>query len=127
VRRSDPALLSPAPKTGAQYVFVNRRTGKPYNNIFKTYGRARTKAGLTDVRFHDLRHTFLTRLVDSGADIGVVQLIAGHSDIKITQRYVHPGKVSALESVERMADSPIPSHATVTNPNAISPGSESSN
>ncbi len=107
--------LSSLFKKGERYVFVNKRTGKPYTNIFKTFDRYRTKAGLKQIRFHDLRHTFLTRLVESGADIGIVQLIAGHSDLKITQRYIHPSKQSALKSVENLLDNPDSCHATVTN------------
>jgi site-specific recombinase XerD len=51
----------------------------------------------------DLLYAAPTRLVESGADIGLVQLILGHGDLKITQRYVHPSKVSALQAVEEMA------------------------
>lgn len=82
------------------YVFENSRTQRAYKNIHKAYNLARAKAGLGDVRFHDLRHTFATRLVESGADIGLVQLILGHGSLQITQRYVHPSKVSALQAVE---------------------------
>jgi len=108
-------LLSSLFKKGEQHVFVNKRTGKRYVSIFKAFGLARDKAGLHTVRFHDLRHTFLTRLVESGADIGVVQLIAGHSDIKITQRYVHPSKDSALDAVERLAGREGPSAGVIEN------------
>jgi len=96
-------LLKSLFKKGERYVFANNRTQKAYKNIHKAYNLARVAAGLQDVRFHDLRHTFATRLVESGADIGLVQLILGHGDLKITQRYVHPSKVSALQAVEVLA------------------------
>ena len=48
------------------YVFVNPLTKKPYINIFKAFNIARKKAELGSVRFHDLRHTFATRLADAG-------------------------------------------------------------
>jgi site-specific recombinase XerD len=42
------------------------------------------------LRLYDLRHTALTRLAESGADVFSIQKIAGHSDIRVTSRYVHP-------------------------------------
>ena len=106
------------------FVFVNKKTGKAYKNIHKAYNLARVAAGLQDVRFHDLRHTFATRLVESGADIGLVQLILGHGDLKITQRYVHPSKVSALQAVENLNDNSVSSYVGVTNGFDGSPESE---
>ena len=53
---------------------------------FKKYAK---KAGLSDVRFHDLRHTFASHLVMSGVDIRTVQKLMGHSDIKATLVYAH--------------------------------------
>src|SRR5262249_1390265 len=41
-------------------------------------------------RLYDLRHTFLTRLGEAGADPLTIQKIAGHASILISQRYVHP-------------------------------------
>jgi integrase len=41
------------------------------------------------VRFHDLRHTFATRLASSGQPIRAIQDFLGHADIKTTQIYAH--------------------------------------
>jgi len=117
-------LLKSLFKRGERYVFANKHTQKAYKNIHKAYNLARVAAGLQDVRFHDLRHTFATRLVESGADIGLVQLILGHGDLKITQRYVHPSKVSALQAVENLNDNSISSYVGVTNGFDGSPESE---
>jgi integrase len=117
-------LLKSLLKKGERYVFANNRTQKAYKNIHKAYNLARVAAGLQDVRFHDLRHTFATRLVESGADIGLVQLILGHGDLKITQRYVHPSKVSALQAVENLSDNSVSSYVGVTNGFDGSPESE---
>lgn len=45
--------------------------------------------GLEDFRFHDLRHDFCSRLVQAGQPLQVVQQLAGHTDIAMTQRYAH--------------------------------------
>lgn len=53
------------------------------------FERAVKKAGLDGLRFHDLRHTFATRLVQAGVDILAVQKMMGHSTLKMTARYAH--------------------------------------
>ncbi len=50
---------------------------------------ARRRAGIRDLRFHDLRHAFATDLVRNGVELPVVQKSLGHSDVRTTQRYVN--------------------------------------
>jgi integrase len=64
------------------------------------YGRALQKAGVTDFHFHDLRHTFATRLVQNGQDLYKVQKLLGHKSIVMTQRYAHHYPESLRSSVE---------------------------
>jgi len=65
------------------------------NELYKNYniGRAFTyvgrKAGIKDFTFHDLRHTFATRLVQSGVDLYRVSNLLGHKSLSMTQRYSH--------------------------------------
>ena len=51
---------------------------------------------------YSLRHTFLTRLGESGCDTWTLARIAGHSSIGISARYVHPSEDSVLAAVERL-------------------------
>jgi integrase len=54
----------------------------------RRYDRALKEAGLRPLRFHDLRHTFGTRII-ARADIRRVQEWMGHADIQTTMRYLH--------------------------------------
>lgn len=71
------------------YVFVNPLTNKPYNTIRKGFLEACKRAGVKNFRFHDLRHTVGTRLIEKGVDIKTVQELFAHSSIVTTQRYLH--------------------------------------
>lgn len=72
------------------YVFINPDTNKPYTTIKTGFNKALKRAGIENFRFHDLRHTVGTRLVANGADLQTVKEYLAHSDIKTTQRYLHP-------------------------------------
>ena len=56
---------------------------------FREFKRARDKARITDLRFHDLRHTATTRLFERGLGIMEVASITGHEDLKMLKRYTH--------------------------------------
>lgn len=74
------------------FVFINQDTNKPYTTIKTGFNAALERAGIENFRFHDLRHTVGTRLVANGADLQTVKEYLAHSDIKTTQRYMHPVK-----------------------------------
>ena len=53
----------------AEYVFTNPDTGTRYTDIKRSFSAACREAGITNFTFHDLRHTFGTRLADAGVDV----------------------------------------------------------
>ncbi|MBR6098569.1 tyrosine-type recombinase/integrase [bacterium] len=65
----------------------------------KSFHSLLNKAKIKNFRFHDLRHTVATRLVEMGIDLVVVQEILGHSKITTTQRYAHPVPQRKLDAV----------------------------
>lgn len=70
----------------------------PYTNVYWSFKKAARLAGIPEVRLHDLRHTFATRLIESGVDIITLRDLLGHSQSAVTERYTHPN-----ESLKRVA------------------------
>ena len=50
----------------SEYIFANPDTGRPYTNVGKAFAAACKEAGIEDLTFHDLRHTFASRLREAG-------------------------------------------------------------
>jgi site-specific recombinase XerD len=73
---------------GSDPVFKNR-FGRAFKRLSTLFSCVVKRTELVDVRFHDLRHTFASRLVMRGADLRTVQELMGHQDIRSTQRYAH--------------------------------------
>lgn len=72
-----------------------------YQKKFKIYLE---EAGITDINFHALRHTFATRAVEQGFDIKSLSEILGHSSVKFTmERYVHPSNEHKKMNLEKLA------------------------
>jgi integrase len=85
------ALLSELKSTTARRndpVFKNR-FGVAFKRLSMLFSFVVKRTELQDLRFHDLRHTFASRLVMRGADLRTVQELMGHQDIRMTQRYAH--------------------------------------
>ena len=71
------------------YVFINSATGERYRTIQRAFRTVCRRAGLEDLRFHDLRHTFASWAVQSGVDLYPLSRILGHSSLQMTTRYAH--------------------------------------
>lgn len=67
------------------------------------------RAKLVDFCFHDLRHTFATRLAESGTDAFTLAALLGHQTLAMTSRYTHPtdeGKRRAIASLSAYEENP---------------------
>ncbi|MCZ6447099.1 MAG: tyrosine-type recombinase/integrase, partial [Alphaproteobacteria bacterium] len=67
--------------------------------------RAIKASGVSDFRFHDLRHTAATRTLRACRNINVVSKLLGHSSILMTQRYAHATQDDVLDAMEATAES----------------------
>ncbi len=74
-----------------ELVFAHPQTGNPLDRskVTRRFQEACTAAGVRPIRFHDLRHTFATRLAASGQPMRTIQEFLGHADSKTTQIYAH--------------------------------------
>ena len=83
------------------FVFLNMN-GKKINhcNLRISFYRVMKKAVIKDFRWHDLHHTFATRLAQAGVDLYKISKLLGRKDIRVTQRYSHHCPDSLRDGVE---------------------------
>ena len=91
-RRSLDALRSTPRHLKSPFVFVNQQTGKPYNELRKSFAAACDKAGVPcgqkdGIVFHDLRRSFVTRARRAGVPESVVKRVSGHRTGEVFRRY----------------------------------------
>lgn len=96
------------PKSDLSLIFPSK-SGKPlhYSNVVRRFFQpALKKAGLPRIRFHDLRHTYASLLIDQGENIKYIQNQMGHSKPDVTLNvYAHLLTPSNPESAAKLEDS----------------------
>ncbi|MBI3605308.1 MAG: site-specific integrase [Nitrospirae bacterium] len=75
-----------------------------HNFMARTFRPALKNAGITNFRFHDLRHTCASRLIMAGVSPTVVRDILGHADLAMVSRYSHLSPEYLLKSVETLSN-----------------------
>ena len=70
------------------------------NCVRLAWERCRNKAGISDLRFHDLRHEAVSRFFEMGMSVPEVALISGHKDVRQLFRYTHLNPTNVFEKYE---------------------------
>jgi integrase len=60
-----------------------------FEALKSAWGRACCRVGISDLRFHDLRHEATSRFFEKGLNVMEVAAITGHKDLRMLQRYTH--------------------------------------
>ena len=91
-------------KKGSEFVFqyADLKTGelKHLRYFRRTFETACRRAKIIGFTFHDLRHTFASRLVRSGVDLITVKDLLGHYSVRTTERYTHSNQEQKRKAVE---------------------------
>jgi integrase len=102
-------LLAPFEKEHGEWVFPSpKRFQKPdkaerhIGDVKNAFRRAVRLSGIDPITFHQLRHTFCSRLADAGVPMPVIQDLAGHASIIMTRRYTHPSEELKQRAVEML-------------------------
>ncbi|MFC3569912.1 tyrosine-type recombinase/integrase [Paracoccus simplex] len=94
-------LLRDAPRIkGNPWVIPGTLPGKRLSDLQPFWQRVRARAGVKDVRIHDLRHTFASTAVAAGQGLPMIGKLLGHTQAQTTARYAH----LAAEPVKMAAD-----------------------
>ena len=98
---------------GSASVFICDKTGEAPRDVKTGFARARSDAKIEGLRFHDLRHTFATRLADSGVDPFTI------AELRMTKRYTHATDQRRRSAVAMLSNYSQPAancHKIVTTP-----------
>ena len=99
-------VLSDLPRVpGNPWVIAGPRPGTRIVNLSEHWRRVRTRAGLEDVRLHDLRHSWASRALALGESLPMIGRLLGHSRVETTARYAHLARDSVHEAAARIAAS----------------------
>lgn len=87
---------------GREWVFHSPISkAKLFNQALeRAFAKCVNEAGIEDLHFHDLRHSFGTRLSQKGIDVLTIKALLGHKTLTMTSRYVHHNVESLRKSVE---------------------------
>ena len=97
------AILERQNRSGSAYVFPSPLDpGRPLSSDLPLWYSVRKRAGIEDVRLHDLRHSFASHAVLEGIPLPVVSRLLGHKRPSMTLRYAHVGDRETEAAAERI-------------------------
>ena len=104
--RAAASVLSALPRDADNpWVIVGRKPSAHLTDLQHPWRRIRARAGLDDVRIHDLRHSFASRALALGESLPMIGKLLGHTQVQTTARYAHLANESVKASGSRIADS----------------------
>ena len=89
------------------HVFGFPGTGLKQAALRHAWERACVKAEISDLRFHDLRHTFATRLRSKGVHEMDIMTLLGHTTLQMTSRYTHAMPENLRTAVDSLNKQPL--------------------
>ena len=99
-------VLSELPrKESSPWVITGQGAGKRLSNLNAPWLVVRKRAGLEDVRIHDLRHSFASRALALGESLTMIGKLLGHRQVQTTARYAHLARESVKASAAKVAES----------------------
>ncbi len=99
------AILERQPQSDSAFVFPSPfDLGRPLSHNLPLWDLVRERAGIEDVRLHDLRHTFASHAVLRGIPLPVVSRMLGHQRPSMTMRYAHVGDRETEAAAERIGE-----------------------
>ena len=90
---------------GNRWVFAGCRPGTHVGPLGQHWRRLRIRAGLEDVRLHDLRHSYASRALELGESLSMIGKLLGHNRVQTTARYAHLAGESEKRAVAKVAAS----------------------
>ena len=100
------SVLAALPRVpGNPWVIPGAKPGGRLSNLNDHWLRIRVRAGLEDVRIHDLRHSFASRALALGESLPTIGRLLGHGQVATTARYAHLARDAVKASASRVSDS----------------------
>src|SRR5712672_1573374 len=90
--------------TGNPYVIVGKKEKAHLTDLQHPWRRIRKAAGLSDVRIHDLRHTFASGGLLVGEGLAMIGKLLGHTQVQTTARYAHLASDPVKQAATRISD-----------------------
>ena len=86
-------------------MIAGRKPGSHLTDLQHPWRRIRGRAGLDNVRIHDLRHSFASRALALGEGLPMIGKLLGHTQVQTTARYAHLARDTIKASAARIGDS----------------------
>lgn len=103
--RSACELLEKAPRLPDNpWVITGMLPGARLTDLQPFWQRVRARAGLPEVRIHDLRHTFASTAIAAGHSLPIIGKLLGHTQVQTTARYAHLAAQPAISAADSITD-----------------------